>query len=775
MKKSTTVRSLLLCGLSMLLCLSMLAGTTFAWFTDSVESGRNQIVAGNLDVELYNGLDNTANKVTSNTELFEMALWEPGAMVYENLTVANEGTLALKYQLGVNVANATVNANGETLAKVLKVAVVEGGIADGTTREALQQLTTYTSLASFVESGKLEESETETYGIVIWWEPSDIDNEFNMNNENKGEVMSIDIGVKLYATQAVSTDEKDSFDEFYDEDAWMDAMQVLTADDLQAAVENAQPGDKIVVMDDITFDGEFVIPAATASTYSMRSAAGVAINLNGHTLSAASVTTEGVATIVNGTLVLPAEGNVYACDETAISLENVEIVSDGISAYAVRNGSVSLKNVTFVNTATSNPVQNYGGNMTLENVTVAQAGDANTAWYSSAVQIINLLVQDENGKYGITAQAETVINGGTYTGKKAVMISAPGGNVTINGGTFNGSEFAIQADFAPQYYTDGANYTSVITINGGTFNGAIKATPAAKVVIYGGTFSHDPSAYVAEGYSAVLEADGSYNVLPGENTEFVENGLYKDGNTYYVTNADGMLALSTKSATYFSGKTIKLANDIDCTDVAMKKIYIWDPENPTTFDGCGYTIYNLDISTAANSDNQGLFHGTVNVKNLTVDGAWVQGRGYVGVIASTLYGNIENCHVKNAQVFAGYWQAGIMVGQFNGTSIKDCSVVDSEIYAPSAVAAIAGIFTDNNNTDIKFENCVVENCAINQTYSFGADYDVLFGAILGCGNVSGKNYIFNNCVVENTTIRGEASDILCGKANQIWIDGVPVD
>ena len=82
--------------------------------------------------------------------------------------------------------------------------------------------------------------------------------------------------------------------------------------------------------------------------------------------------------------------------------------------------------------------------------------------------------------------------------------------------------------------------------------------------------------------------------------------------------------------------------------------------------------------------------------------------------------------------------------------------------------------TNESNEDIVFENCVVENCAINQTYSFGADYDVLFGAILGCGNVSGKNYIFNNCVVENTTIRGEASDILCGKANQIWIDGVPV-
>ena len=69
MKKSTFVRSLLLCGLSVLLCLSMLAGTTFAWFTDEVASGNNTIMAGNLDVELYNGLDNTADKVTTDTKL----------------------------------------------------------------------------------------------------------------------------------------------------------------------------------------------------------------------------------------------------------------------------------------------------------------------------------------------------------------------------------------------------------------------------------------------------------------------------------------------------------------------------------------------------------------------------------------------------------------------------------------------------------------------------------------------------------------------------------
>ena len=112
-------RSLAFSVLSLLLCCAMLVGTTFAWFTDSVTSGNNKIVAGNLDVELYhnananvttinNKVDETKinNKVTATTELFEQTLWEPGVAVLENFKVANEGTLALKYQLMVNFTNA---------------------------------------------------------------------------------------------------------------------------------------------------------------------------------------------------------------------------------------------------------------------------------------------------------------------------------------------------------------------------------------------------------------------------------------------------------------------------------------------------------------------------------------------------------------------------------------------------------------------------------------------------------------------------------------------
>ena len=55
--KKTTKRALLFSVLSMVLCVSMLMGTTFAWFTDSVTSANNIIKSGNLDLEVEYTLD----------------------------------------------------------------------------------------------------------------------------------------------------------------------------------------------------------------------------------------------------------------------------------------------------------------------------------------------------------------------------------------------------------------------------------------------------------------------------------------------------------------------------------------------------------------------------------------------------------------------------------------------------------------------------------------------------------------------------------------------
>ena len=59
MKKNTTRRSLLASVLALAMCVTMLVGTTFAWFTDSASTSVNRIEAGKLNValEMADGLD----------------------------------------------------------------------------------------------------------------------------------------------------------------------------------------------------------------------------------------------------------------------------------------------------------------------------------------------------------------------------------------------------------------------------------------------------------------------------------------------------------------------------------------------------------------------------------------------------------------------------------------------------------------------------------------------------------------------------------------------
>ena len=58
MKNSkSTKRALLTSALALLMCVTMLVGATFAWFTDTASTGVNKIQAGNLDIEVEYTLD----------------------------------------------------------------------------------------------------------------------------------------------------------------------------------------------------------------------------------------------------------------------------------------------------------------------------------------------------------------------------------------------------------------------------------------------------------------------------------------------------------------------------------------------------------------------------------------------------------------------------------------------------------------------------------------------------------------------------------------------
>ncbi len=243
----STKRALVTSALAILMCVAMLIGTTFAWFTDTASTGVNKIQAGNLDVELeYKNSDTTGfTKADKNTKVFkEGALWEPGHVEYVVLKVSNAGSLALKYKLGINIANEVGSTNVYNkefkLSDYIRFAVLDGDKTEGSVdRDALVAAATDSKL---IKEGYTAENHLMATGTdnsqkvvtLVVWMPTTVGNE--ANHKKDATAPSIDLGISVVATQ--DTVESDSFGTQYDKDA---TYPVIVSNQQQAndAITNA--------------------------------------------------------------------------------------------------------------------------------------------------------------------------------------------------------------------------------------------------------------------------------------------------------------------------------------------------------------------------------------------------------------------------------------------------------------------------------------------------------------------------------------------------------
>ena len=260
--KKATKRALLTSVMALVMCVVMLVGTTFAWFTDTASTGVNKIQAGNLDIELaYKNADTNGNFATANkdTKVFkDGALWEPGHVEYVVLKVSNAGSLALKYKLGINIAGETgstnVLGNEFKLSDYIKFGVVDEDLSGKTRDEMVAAVTD----GKLIKEGYSKESHldttnaNETVTLVVWM-PTDVGNE--ANHAVDAAAPEINLGINAFATQY--TYENDSFDNQYDKDAPYETVKVSNEKELRTALFNAPTdgsGVKIVLQDDITLE-----------------------------------------------------------------------------------------------------------------------------------------------------------------------------------------------------------------------------------------------------------------------------------------------------------------------------------------------------------------------------------------------------------------------------------------------------------------------------------------------------------------------------------------
>ena len=466
--RKSTKRALLGSIMAMVLCLAMLVGATFAWFTDTASTGVNKITSGNLDVEIVN---KEGEKVTSlkwvkaEGAAAESVLWEPGCRYQlEPFQIVNNGNLALKYKLVIT------GLTGD--ADLLKVIQFTYTIGDETLDLAGE---------GHLTAKGTDGAKSQPITITGAMDTAAGNEYMNKKLDN--------ISITVVATQ--DTVESDSFGTQYDKDAEY-PVAVTTGDELQAIVNNATAPVNIVLANSITTNN-FVIPEDKDVT----------LDLNGRT-----VTNAESHTILN-------KGHLTLKDSSAdksgqiISLKgNTAALRNGDNAVCVVEGGTISRDGA--NGNTWHVVENFGkmtfngGKVVLKNgngfaITNGWNYFDPGASTTHAVMEINALELDtdssgiKNCRYGdLTVNDVNVASTGYWALSNDYL-----GTAVINGGTFTSTSFKAVSNGA------------AMTVNGGTFDGTagfFVQSYATSTVLNGGTYTNmnvaDLASYVGTGHTA---------------------------------------------------------------------------------------------------------------------------------------------------------------------------------------------------------------------------------------------------------------------------------
>ena len=475
MKKNSTKRSLLASVLALVMCVTMLVGTTFAWFTDTASTGVNKIQAGTLDVALEMK-DNDGNWVTAEGKTLQFKvngqipaagtqiLWEPGC-TYElpELRVVNKGNLALKYKI-----------------------VISGIQGDAALNNAIEWTITNTSATTALdEDHPLAAGASDTLTISGHMKES-------AGNEYQGK--SIDgIGITVVATQ--DTVEHDSNGNTYDERAEYPVLASSVSDFRDAL---SQGNSTIILASDVTVEDGIQMSVENDAS----------INFNGNTLKGA--VESGSTTSSDGptNLVLSDPNN---SGDYSINSEIVRHEGGGytqLAAITVWKPTVTIES----------------GKYTHDNAVILcqlQTQDPDAVGV-----VVNGGTFDGKGAASVIANifGNVIVNDGEFNAHydgdssgECVYVSSGNSYVpsvtTINGGTFN-------ADKRVFYVSVNTSYTQKIVVNGGTFNVAeggslIKVSSGNAsdyLTITGGTFNVDPSAYVDTANYNVTHSGSTWTV-----------------------------------------------------------------------------------------------------------------------------------------------------------------------------------------------------------------------------------------------------------------------
>lgn len=549
-KNQSTKRAFCSSVAAVVICVAMLIGTTFAWFTSTASTGVNKIESGTLKVDIVDAAgESIQNKTMSFVNKNESAniLWEPGATFHTPVfKIKSLGNLALKYKLILNGVTGT-----NKLLEVLKFSVVKPN------GEAID-------LNSFEGHLTKETPLSEEFYIQGTMDPA-------AGNEYQGLELN-GLGITVVATQ--DTVETDSNNNRYDEAAAYKGTQSFTG-----GTHTLNSGAIAQKVNDVAVN-------VSGNGTSVTITGGYYDGGEGGNNRCIQVNTGATVTIKDGTFTVGKDasgtGNsVVLCNGGTVNIEGGFFYTDynWRGFFYVLNqqnstpGTITVKGGTFVNYDPSKGDDNLGGNFVASGYSVITETKANgDKWYTvvSNSNFVGLKkVLTGGGNLNITS--DIVANSLTDTADARVIVKKP---TTLNlnnkkiispdnmgNNSTNFCALYVEADTTINATEDGGintgtnggyginvNKDASLTINGGYYYGGGTAIQVQKgtLVINGGTFAVEPYSSPVYGYEFLLNCidanykngtakiivkggtfvnfDPSNNAAEGEGTNFVAEG-----------------------------------------------------------------------------------------------------------------------------------------------------------------------------------------------------------------------------------------------------------
>ena len=236
---------------------------------------------------------------------------------------------------------------------------------------------------------------------------------------------------------------------------------------------------------------------------------------------------------------------------------------------------------------------------------------------------------------------------------------------------------------------------------------------------------------------------------PMESIRITEEEAIEQGYTVIKTAAE-LQAMNNN----LSGKYI-LMSDIDLSGVTWVTIGNSSSYFTGEFNGNGYTINNLSLSSSSNY--QGLFGMTngATIKNIHIDAANVKGGQFTGTLVGYAQNSyISNVAITNTKVEGTNSYTGGIVGYIYRTVASETADIDSSCFINSTITSsssytggIAGGFQSSGtgNSSAKIYNSLVDANISGGDHVAGiVGYSPDYGIVRGCsvaGSVTGRSYV----------------------------------